>query len=565
MKKLFPLLLLGLVSLPLVSPAQSPTAQDQAESPYEYRWVQINMDAPSIRGEVDRFRTIADAAAENGYNGLFVMGMWDALDIESIYVHKALREMRRIAEERGLDVIPGMLNIGYNSYLLKHNPNLAEGLPVKGALFVAGVSEARHVPEGFEAIENGGFEDGRESLEKLFEFDRELGSLDTQIVHDGKASLRFSNYTDRPALLRKRIAVQPNRLYRVRFWVRSDDTGKMSDFGTGRFVVNVLGEGKRQLSYFDPQVPVKTDWRSVEVAFNSMNYESIVLEVGVRTGGSGSFWLDDLEIEEIGMVNLLRRPGTPLIVRDEASGVVYEEGVDFARVEDTLLNYLFDHEGPSISLLPGSRIRPGTRLRVDYHHAVVIYQGQTPVCMSEPEVHQIWRRLAEVVTDTLGPRYYLLNTDEVRVAGSCEACHARGVPVARMLGETLQMQMQMIREVNPDAVFFTWSDMFDPHHNANQRENGYYLVSEDFHKAWEYLPREVCVVNWNSGRKRQSASFFNELGQPMILSGNGDDSLDRSKDWPAAVEDLGNVKGYLYTTWLDTYELLDDFARLWNR
>ena len=96
--------------------------------------------------------------------------------------------------------------------------------------------------------------------------------------------------------------------------------------------------------------------RQAVEAFNSREYDKVVISVEADRNQSGKFWVDDLQVEEIGMVNLLRRPGTPVTVRGEKNGTVYEEGRDFARLEDSELNFRFNHEGPEIELLSGSRI-----------------------------------------------------------------------------------------------------------------------------------------------------------------------------------------------------------------
>gem|GEM_PF-4133729 len=81
------------------------------------------------------------------------------------------------------------------------------------------------------------------------------------------------------------------------------------------------------------------------------------------------------------------RPGTPVTVRSDNARQVYEEGRDFATVEDERLDFRFDHEAPALKILPGSRIKDGERLRVSYYHGMSIYGGQVSVCMSDPQVY----------------------------------------------------------------------------------------------------------------------------------------------------------------------------------
>ena len=50
---------------------------------------------------------------------------------------------------------------------------------------------------------------------------------------------------------------------------------------------------------------------------NSLDYDNINLYAGVWGGKAGKFWLDDFSIEEVGPINVLRRPGTPVTVKSE--------------------------------------------------------------------------------------------------------------------------------------------------------------------------------------------------------------------------------------------------------
>lgn len=61
-------------------------------------------------------------------------------------------EVKRAAEKNGIEIVPALFGMGYSNDLLNRNPNLAEGLPVKDALFVVSNGEANIVadpPVGF--------------------------------------------------------------------------------------------------------------------------------------------------------------------------------------------------------------------------------------------------------------------------------------------------------------------------------------------------------------------------------------------------------------------------------
>ncbi len=64
-------------------------------------------------------------------------------------------------------------------------------------------------------------------------------------------------------------------------------------------------------------------------AFNSWYANRIDLTFGVFKGVKGKVWVDDVQVEEVGLMNVIRRDGAPLTVRDEKTGKVYKEGRDF--------------------------------------------------------------------------------------------------------------------------------------------------------------------------------------------------------------------------------------------
>src|SRR3954468_11920702 len=58
-----------------------------------------------------------------------------------------VEKAKKLAEELKLELVPAMFDIGYSNNLLWHDPNLAEGLPVKDSLFVVKGGEARLVAD----------------------------------------------------------------------------------------------------------------------------------------------------------------------------------------------------------------------------------------------------------------------------------------------------------------------------------------------------------------------------------------------------------------------------------
>jgi hypothetical protein len=211
-------------------------------------------------------------------------------------------------------------------------------------------------------------------------------------------------------------------------------------------------------------------------------------------------------------------------------------------------------------LLPESRIQDGDRLRVSYYHGVSVNDGQVSVCMSEPKLYEIMADQARRIHELLAPKQYLLSMDEIRAAGSCEACRARGISTAEILGDCLTKEMAILRAVNPDAVVWAWSDMLDPNHNAVNR---YYLVEGDYSGSWKYVPPDLGIVCWYYEKRAASLAHFSGLGFRTAAGAYYDaDTLDNPRGWLDALGKTPGARGIMYTTWENKYGLLADFGDL---
>jgi len=528
---------------------------------YPYRWVYVSRSLQTDQ-HVEDIRRIGAIAAQHGLNGLVLAAGLDRLDLQPPAYFERLRRVQEICRELGLELIPIIFSAGYGGSVLAHDRHLAEGLPVREALFVASEQEARLVPDPAPELINGGMEefDGhRLRGYRLQDQPGEVSFPDTEVCHEGRASLRFENFTANPnghGRLMQEIAVRPYRCYRVSFWLKTEELAP-----PGAFRLQVLGADGRALAPWNAAAPATTDWRRFVWGFNSLDRERVRLYLGVWGGRSGRFWVDDLRVEEVGLLNVLRRPGTPVSVRAEESGFEYEEGRDYAPLADPQLSFRFDHEPPAIRLLPGGRIRPGERLRVDYYHGMAVNDGQVSVCMSEPKLYEIWREQVRLMRQILGPlRFFLLSMDEIRAGGSCLACKRRGLSMAEILGDCITRQFEMLREANPEAEIFVWSDMLDPNHNARA---GYYLVDGDYEGSWWYVPQELGIVTWHYAKRRESLAHFSSLGFRTLAGAYYDgDTLENPRGWLEALDETPGATGIMYTTWQNKYDLLAAFGDL---
>ncbi len=352
--------------------------------------------------------------------------------------------------------------------------------------------------------------------------------------------------------------MRPYRCYRITFRAKTEDLAPAQPFSSGPFRLMVQTADRRNLTPWRAPVPSTTDWKEVRWGFNSLWYDKVRITIGVTGEKKGKAWVDSVRVEEVGLINVLRRPGTPVTVRGDASGTAYEEGRDYASIVDPQLNFRFDHEGPPVQILPGGRIRDGEALRVSYYHGFSINDGQTTVCMGEPKVYEIWRDMARRMHQAVAPPRYLLSMDEIREGGTCEAC--RGRNMGELLGECLTRQFRMLREVNPKVDVWVWSDMLDPNHNAH---GNYYLVQGDYTGSWNHIPKEMGIMTWYYEKRALSLPFFSKLGFRTLAGAYYDgDTLDNPRGWLEELEKTPNAQGILYTTWLNKYRLLGEFGDL---
>jgi len=539
---------------------------------YPLRWVYASRSLQSD-ADVEDLRRIVATASEHGLNGLVLSAGLDRLDLQPPEYFRRLEEVKRICANYKMEIIPIVFSAGYGGSVLAHNKNLAAGLPVKDALYVVRGDKATLVPDPPVSIRNGGFELFTGPKPEGFDGPVPWGEVvfrDTEVVKEGKSSLRFENFDRARGAIQpgQVVKVRPYRCYRVSCWVKTEGLEPYGPFSSSRFRIEVIATAdRRRLQFLDPALPTTTDWRRVAVGFNSWGYDEVEISPHILGGKTGRIWLDDLRIEEVGLVNLLRRPGTPLVVKGETSGVVYQEGVDFARVEDKQLDFRWDHDGPPIQLLPGSRIRDGERLRVSYYHGISVHRGQVSICMSEPEVYEIWRKQLALMEKYLAPRRYFLSMDEVRAGGTCKACRDRNATMGEILGDCIRRQFQLIRQANPQAEVFVWSDMLDPNHNAGERAGEYYyLTAGSFSGSWEHVPKELVFVCWWHQMRDRSLAHFSSLGFRTLAAAYYDaDDLQNVRDWLLSLDTTPGALGIMYTTWQNKYALLAEFGDLVSR
>lgn len=494
-----------------------------------------------VNENVDRLEHVFRRAARAGYTHVHITDSKFCRlgEMPQRYFDHVAR-VRALAEELRLELVPGVFPLGWSNDLLYHDPNLAEGLPVRDALFVVQSGEARLVPDPQVELPGGSFED----------LSRWTWKDDTVTPDRGAALIRDPGGAN--ARIVQRLRVSPFRQYHVSVRIKTENF-------QGTPEVKVLADG-RVLNYNDLGVQPTQDWTEHRTVFNSLEHTEVSVYFGAWGATSGSLWFDSARIEEVGLLNVLRRPGAPLVVRLE-NGRLLQEGQDFEPVADPRLGnqpyngvYEVWHEPPVLR----THLPDGTRLRVSYYHPMIIYGGSVMIALAEPRTQELLADMARRVHDTWQARSYFMMHDEIRILNWDAASLARGLDAGALLAENVRFCIHTLRSLDPAVQIYVWSDMFDPHHNAHA---DYYLVRGDLSGSWEGLDDRVVIVNWNHGGRDKSLPFFARRGHKQLIAAYYDAPLEQVQDWLSAAGNVPAVIGIMYTTWQNDYSQLETFAR----
>jgi hypothetical protein len=540
---------------------------DDSPTRYDRRWFYA-MTNLQVKENSDRLIDQIERASKAGYNGVVLADYkLNVLDRVPDYYFANVARVQKAAQAAGVEIIPTVFPIGYSNGLLTHDPNLAEGLPVENAPFLVKGGEAKLVVDPAHGISNGELEEFDGDRFRKFDYQDEPGALtfaDHAVTHRGRTSCRIEAAgPDGNRRLIQRVAVRSHACYKLSAWVKSRNLTIAGEF---RLLAIGAGSPARTLTFFEGGVAPDQDWKRVEIVFNSLDNDAINVYAGIWGRGKGTLWLDGLAVEELGPVNVLRRPGCPLVVRSSDGGVTYEEGLDYEKMVDPKLGQVpyagefeFEHAPAPLRLTPRTRIKEGQRIAVSWYHPILTHGSQIMCCPSEPSTYVILRDQARRVNDLLHPKTFFMSHDEIRVMNWCRACQSRKLTPGQILADNVKQCVAILHEINPNAEAVVWSDMFDPNHNA---VNTYYLVNGPLTGSWEGVPKEVVIANWNGGKKRPSLEFFAGRGHRQILAGYYDaDDLSGFTSWDQAARGVTDVSGFMYTTWQAKFRLLEAYGQ----
>ena len=487
----------------------------------------------------------------------------------------SLTALRDYAADRLLEIIPGVMPIGYSNSLLFHNPDLASGLPVRQQKFVFHGDSAVLVPRRDVKLPNGGFEQHSGDVFPGFTFIDQPGKIsfaDTQVKHSGTTSVRMENFAlHSPEHGHGRVSywtpVTPFTQYRVSAWVKTENLQPASAINLA-----VLSNAGYALAYNDFAVPSTTDWMRIDFTINTLEADTVGLYFGTWGARSGRMWWDDLVFEETSFVNLIRRDGAPLTVAHPVLAMVYAEGADFDTLRDPQMgnvrwpgNYDKYHTPPVLRRSAGGALKEGDTVLVSWYHAVVINEGQVMTTMSHPEVYDILDREFGVLDSVLQADRYFMQHDEIRTMNWDAGDQARGLSPAEILADNVRRCEAIIQKHHPGADVWVWTDMFDEFHNAVQ--GPYYLVRGDLRGSAEEIPPSLGMVNWNGreGIVQNSLDFFADRGFRQISAPYYDRDEQQIRRWKEWTREVPDFHGMMYTTWQRKYDHLEAFGDYaWN-
>jgi len=507
------------------------------------RWVY----APSnyqVDAQADRIIALMKRAKACGYTHFLITdSKFSRVPTLPKRYFQNVERVKAEAKETGIELVPALFGVGYSNDLLSNDPNLAEGLPVNDALFVVKDFIASHVPDPLVMLKDGALANRKA-----------WGFIDDNMFSEA-GSLR-SDATKQNARFSQKLKLQPFRQYHV--LVRL----KTQDFKGGRAEIKLIAAKGQQLNYTYLHEKPTQDFTQHDITFNSLENGEVTLYFGVWGGHQGTIWWREPAIEEVGLVNVLRRPGASLGVRIE-DGRALAEGIDFEPVKDERLGtvpyageYEVWHEPPSITVRD---LPDGTRLRVSFYHPHVVYEEQVCACVSEPTFMTLLKRQAGDVHRLWGAGSYMMSHDEWRVMGWCKACQSRHLTPGQIAADSVSTCTSLLRTTAPEARIFVWNDMFDPFHNARA---SYYLVNGDLAGSWEGLAKDTIIVNWNSSKAAESLKFFAERGHQQLIAGYYDGPLERTRKWLQVAKPVPGVMGVMFTTWQSNYSQLEEFAKM---
>lgn len=510
---------------------------------YPVRWFRLQCDFRRTNEVAFAESIVRRAAATGVFNGILLDGAadrtidtcadWSADEVANF------RRLRKVCDVAGLEIVPTLWSVGYGSPL-SLQPDLAEGLPVRDVRFRR--RGARGVFERSEAA--------------VADFARLTGPY----VFEAKDAKGGQNRDFHP------FRAAPHKLYRCRYRAKVENLNAEQRFQI-LFYSGTGGDSKEPLRGIYPTRKTTADWFDSQFDFYSGERAEHRMGIGVWSFTSGRADVSKITIEEVPPTTFLHRAGTPIVIRDAATGAVYEEGRDVV-LSPARSPWSKEGRRPVAVTFPaGSRVPEGGVISVDGYAPAVIGWDQYPACLTTPELAEHFRWSARAIASLFGrfPRKVLFSNDETRASGTCETCRASGLDLPHAYARMVEAERAAVRAVSPETEMFIWSDMADPLHNA--RPGDYFLCRGGYAGVRDLLPRDLTIACWLRSTPEASVRGFQQAGFRTCAATYYDSgSLDSSRRWLRAGNATPGFKGLIYASWglgvRQDFRFLEDFAQM---
>ena len=503
---------------------------NRAEQPQLWLYYSTNLQ---VDKNIESLRDTWSRAAKVGYTHVLITDskfakLGDLGDMTRPYFRN-IEKTKQIASELKLQLVPAMFGVGYSNSMLWHDPNLAEGLPVRDQPFIVKSGEARP------SI------DIRFPAKPAFKDDAVHVEVDLATITDNPSNARLTYSLKLPSY----------RCYHISVKVKTTDY-------TGHPEIHVRSDKERELQWQSLGVKHSQDWTEHHVVFNTLDGNAVTIYFGVWGNAKGTLQWKEWKLEEAGPVNVLRRPGAPFVVKTE-DGKALTEGQDYEPVADPKLGsapwkgaYDSWHEATTIR----TKLPDGTKLLVSWSHPAIIYDEQVSACINEPRVNELLADEAKRIRQAFGAEGYMMSHDEFRTLGWDESCIKTGETPGQMLAENARYCTKLLE----GSRVYVWNDMFDPFHNAVK--GPYYLVNGPWTGSWEGLNKDVVIMNWNYGKRDASLKFFADRGHKQVVAAYYDGPMQDTQNWIDSSRKVTGVEGFMYTTWRGDYSKMEEFAKM---
>lgn len=491
------------------------------------------------------------------------------------------------AEAKRLGLAQGMYDAG-QKHPSFHDRNVAEGFPVRGTRFIAKGGKGQLLSDHTITLKNKGFEEftGNGHAPKDWKL-YSLGPGSTCFAdhvnkRSGAASVRLENPAY-PAALMQYIQVKPYRAYRISLWIKTKNftqagwTAPCVMGGSNMWLLRITHP--HPFGWGQYAVGQNQNWKKSVIDFNSLHNSRITLylyPISYSAPGTGTIWFDDVQIEEVGLYEAVKRESAPVQVTAESSGKAFQEGTDF-----TLdIKADFNHQG-RMFIPENSAISEGDTLRVGWHQFANVDEFRTPDAVGcVPEYYQYLEKDIRAIHEVLNPlQIVFVQHGEWRTGFWDPTCIAQYKSAGAYMAAVAQKTRSVYRKVYPDMEVGFKNDMWDPFHN--QLANPYYTTNGSMKGNDIGITQDMTMLNWIPATSSDSGSLFwnstlfwggmhpkyprKPLRQMFRMHGDAgipdvQYRLDGLKKMEA--KGLRGVTGALYNTWSLNFTTLEKAAEL---